>query len=84
MHREGVMPEALVNLNLDHHDLRGTINRVAQVEDVEWARLVFGPTDGVAYVKAERWLELEAAVFNIGAVEGVIETDTRILVPEKE
>ena len=78
------MPEALVNLNLDHHDLRDTINRVSQVENVEWARLVFGPTDGVAYVKTARWLELETTVFNIGSVEGVLETDTRILVPEKD
>ena len=78
------MPEALVNLNLDHQNLRDTITRVSQVENVEWARLVFGPTDGVAYVKTERWLELETTVFNIGSVEGVIETDTRILVPEKE
>ena len=78
------MPEALVNLNLDHENLRDTITRVSQVENVEWARLVFGPTDGVAYVKTARWLELETTVFNIGSVEGVIETDTRILVPEKE
>ncbi len=78
------MPEALVNLNLDHENLRDIINQVARVDNVEWARLVFGPTDGVAYVKTDRWLELETTIFNIGAVEGVVETDTRILVPEKD
>lgn len=78
------MPEALVNLRLDHQNLREIINKVSQIENVEWARLVFGPTDGVAYVKTARWLELETTVFNIGAVEGVLETDTRILVPEKD
>jgi hypothetical protein len=78
------MPEALVNLRLDHQNLRETVNKVSRVENVEWARLVFGPTDGVAYVKTTRWLELETTVFNIGALEGVLETDTRILVPEKD
>ncbi len=78
------MPEALVNMKLDHKKMREVINEVAKVENVEWARLVFGPTDAVVYVKTARWLELETTVFNVGAVEGVLETDTRILVPEKD
>ena len=78
------MPEALVNLRLDHKRMREIINEVAKVENVEWARLVFGPTDGVVYIKTARWLELETTVFNINVVEGVLETDTRILVPEKD
>ncbi len=78
------MPEALVNMRLDHKRMREVINEVAKVENVEWARLVFGPTDGVVYIETARWLELETTVFNINEVEGVLETDTRILVPEKD
>jgi hypothetical protein len=83
--RRPVMPEALVNLNLDNSkNLREVIREVAKIEHVEWARLVFGPTDGVVYVKTPRWLDLETTVARINAVAGVLETDTRILVPEKE
>jgi len=74
------MPEALVNIRLDHKRMREIINEVAKVENVTWARLVFGPTDGVVYIETERWLELETTVFNISTVDGVLEpndvTDT--------
>jgi nitrate reductase NapAB chaperone NapD len=79
------MPEALVNLNLDNSkNLREVISEIAKIENVEWARLVFGPTDGVVYVKTSRWLDLETTVAKVNTIEGVLETDTRILVPEKE
>ena len=79
------MPEALVNLRLDHDlKLRDVVRKVAAVDNVKWARLIFGPTDAVAFIQTRHWIELETTVYKISSVEGVLETDTRILVPETE
>jgi DNA-binding Lrp family transcriptional regulator len=79
------MPEALVNLRLDHErKLREVIKDVSEIPNVKWARLIFGPTDAVAFVETRHWIELETTVYKISSVDGVLETDTRILVPETE
>jgi len=77
------MPDALVNIDLDRErNLREIADEIAKISNVQWARLVLGPDDVIAYIETANWLELETTLFEIGAVDGVVKTDSRILFPK--
>jgi DNA-binding Lrp family transcriptional regulator len=77
------MPDALVNIDLDRErNLREIADEIAKINNVQWARLVLGPDDVIAYIETTNWLELETTLFEIGTVDGVVKTDSRILFPK--
>jgi DNA-binding Lrp family transcriptional regulator len=77
------MPDALINIDLDREkNLREIADEIAKIDHVQWARLVLGPDDVIAYVETANWIELETTLFAIGSVEGVLKTDSRVLFPK--